>query len=212
MSEYNAKNYTGQGGDVTHIGGKLIFEEGAHLKGGIIANQPLEPLENDTVGKVRNSLNILLLKLKNSGLMKGDLFTMSVNHSVDDQDLAHADRSYNTSKITDMAVSDNVITITLSEKVSALKDFDGGGDWGIHKWLGIGVSAGLAVKALVFNGTPLTQDDVDEATAVGLESMYFVLWIKADRIIKGASNTFTLWATGFEETEIRLEIVEPDET
>ena len=24
MSEYNAKNYTEQGGDVTHIGGKLI--------------------------------------------------------------------------------------------------------------------------------------------------------------------------------------------
>ncbi len=137
MSEYNAKNYTEQGGEVTHIGGKLIFEEGARLKGGIIPNQPLEPLENDTVGKVRNSLNILLLKLKDSGLMAGDTFTMAVNHSVNDQEAGHADRSYNTSKVSDVAVADNVITITLSDKVKNLKDFDGGGDWGVHKWLGL---------------------------------------------------------------------------
>ena len=33
MSEYNAKNYTEQGGDVTHIGGKLIFEDGSSVEG-----------------------------------------------------------------------------------------------------------------------------------------------------------------------------------
>lgn len=33
MSEYNAKNYTEQGGEVTHIGGKLIIEEGAEVTG-----------------------------------------------------------------------------------------------------------------------------------------------------------------------------------
>lgn len=33
MSEYNAKNYTEQGGDVTHIGGTLIIEEGAMVEG-----------------------------------------------------------------------------------------------------------------------------------------------------------------------------------
>ena len=32
MSEYNAKNYTEQGGDVTHIGGTLEFGEGAEVK------------------------------------------------------------------------------------------------------------------------------------------------------------------------------------
>lgn len=30
---YNAKNYTEQGGEVTHIGGKLIIEEGAEVEG-----------------------------------------------------------------------------------------------------------------------------------------------------------------------------------
>ena len=30
---YNVKNYTEQGGEVTHIGGKLIIEEGAQVEG-----------------------------------------------------------------------------------------------------------------------------------------------------------------------------------
>ncbi len=211
MSEYNAKNYTEQGGEVTHIGGKLIFDDGAKLKGGIVPNQPLEPFEDDTLAKVRNSLNVLLLKLKNSGVMKGDLFNMTVNHSVNDTEAGHANRTYNTSKISDVAISDNVITITLSEKVANLKDFDGGNGWGVHKWMGIGVSAGLALPALYFNGTNLTNDDIAEATAMGLDPLYFVLWVKAEKIIQGESNKFTLWATGCEETEFTLVIVEPED-
>ena len=30
---YNAKNYTEQGGNVTHFGGKVIFEEGSQVEG-----------------------------------------------------------------------------------------------------------------------------------------------------------------------------------
>ena len=30
---YNTKNYTEQGGDVTHIGGKLVFDEGGSIAG-----------------------------------------------------------------------------------------------------------------------------------------------------------------------------------
>jgi len=210
MSEYNAKNYTEQGGEVTHIGGKLVFDDGARLKGGIVGNQEMETPSSDTVAKVRNSLNMLLLKLKNSGVMKGDLFNMTVNHSVNDTETGHANRTYNTSKISDVAISDNVITITLSEKVADLKDFDGGGGWGVHKWMGIGVSAGLSLQALYFNGTNLTSEDVAEATAMGLAELYFVLWVKAEKIIQGESNKFTLWATGYEETEFTLQIVEPE--
>ena len=33
MGGYNAKNYTEQGGDVTHIGGKLVIEEGGEVEG-----------------------------------------------------------------------------------------------------------------------------------------------------------------------------------
>ena len=133
-----------------------------------------------------------------------------MNHSVVDQEPGHADRTYNTSKISDVSIEDDVITITLSEKVADLKDFDGGGDWGVHKWMGIGVSAGLALMALTFNGVGLTPDDVAEAEAMGLESTYFVLWVKAERIIHGESNKFTLKASGYEETEYTLRIVEPE--
>lgn len=28
---YNVKNYTEQGGDVTHFGGKVVFEEGCEI-------------------------------------------------------------------------------------------------------------------------------------------------------------------------------------
>ena len=31
MSGYNAKNYTEQGGNVTHIGGKLVIDDGADI-------------------------------------------------------------------------------------------------------------------------------------------------------------------------------------
>ncbi|MBR3298939.1 MAG: hypothetical protein IKI64_07005 [Clostridia bacterium] len=33
MSEYNTKNYTEQGGDVTHIHGRLIIEEDGEISG-----------------------------------------------------------------------------------------------------------------------------------------------------------------------------------
>lgn len=39
MSEYNAKNYTEQGGEVTHIGGKLVIDDGADISALIAAIQ-----------------------------------------------------------------------------------------------------------------------------------------------------------------------------
>ena len=208
MSEYNAKNYTEQGGEVTHIGGKLVFEDGGSLEGGLMPNQAA--CTGTSNGE--KAVNALLLKLKNAGLMVADAFTMTVNHSVNDQTAGHADRTYNTGKISNVTYADGVITITLSDKVSNLKDFDGGGSWGVHKWMGIGVSAGISpITGLYFNGDQLTDDDVTEATAMGLSAGYFVLWVKAERIVEGASNKFTLWADGYAETEITLVIVEPDE-
>ena len=208
MSEYNAKNYTEQGGEVTHIGGKLVFEDGGSLEGGLMPNQAA--CTGTSNGE--KAVNALLLKLKNAGLMVADAFTITVNHSVNDQNAGHANRTYNTGKISDVAYADGVITITLSDKVANLKDFDGGGSWGVHKWMGIGVSAGISpITGLYFNGDQLTDDDVTEATAMGLSAGYFVLWVKAERIVEGASNKFILWADGYAKTEITLVIVEPEE-
>lgn len=168
------------------------------------------------VAGLKGDFNDLLIKLKNAGLMVKDAFTLTVANSVNDQVAGHANRTYNTGKISSVAESEGIITITLSEKVSALKDFDGGNGWGVHKWLGIAISAGInPITGLKYNGSVLSAEDVSEATSVGLSAGYFVRWVAADLVLAGdnsqkSKDTFTLWADGYAETAYKLRIVEPD--
>ena len=70
---YNAKNYTEQGGDVTHFGGKVIFEEGCEVEGNSFtpaANQADSTAT--TVAALKDECNALLTKLKTAGLMEAD--------------------------------------------------------------------------------------------------------------------------------------------
>lgn len=72
---YNAKNYTEQGGGITHIGGKLIIEEGASIEGlpssfTPAANQA--DSEATTIATLKDDFNALLAKLKTAGLMTAD--------------------------------------------------------------------------------------------------------------------------------------------
>ena len=68
---YNAKNYTEQGGDVTHIGGKLVLEEGGSVEGLPSAeNQAASTVT--TVANLVTDFNALLTKLKAAGLMAAD--------------------------------------------------------------------------------------------------------------------------------------------
>lgn len=72
---YNAKNYTEQGGGITHIGGKLIIEEGASVEGlpssfTPAANQT--DSEATTIAALKDDFNALLAKLKTAGLMTAD--------------------------------------------------------------------------------------------------------------------------------------------
>ena len=68
---YNTKNYTEQGGGVTHIGGKLIIDEGGSVKGlPLAANQ--EDSAATTVAGLKDDFNALLAKLKDAGLMEAD--------------------------------------------------------------------------------------------------------------------------------------------
>ena len=70
---YNTKNYTEQGGDVTHIGGTLVIEEG-----GSITGLPFSACENQTdseastIAALKEDFNGLLSKLKEAGLMEAD--------------------------------------------------------------------------------------------------------------------------------------------
>ena len=213
MSEYNAKNYTEQGGETTHIGGKLVFDEGGKMAGGLLPNQAA--CTGTSNGE--KAVNALLLKMKNAGLMAADVFTMAYA-AVNDTVAGHADRSYNTSKISSVSVDndEHTITITLSDKVKNLKDFEAGNGWGKHKWLGVGLGVGInPITGLYYNGSALTAEDVEEATTqCNLDPGYFVRWVAADLVLAGdnkqkSKDYFTLWADGYEETFYRLVIVEP---
>ena len=70
---YNTKNYTEQGGDVTHFGGKVIFEEGCEVEGNSFtpaANQAASTAT--TIADLKTDFNALLTKLKTAGLMEAD--------------------------------------------------------------------------------------------------------------------------------------------
>ena len=78
MSEYNAKNYTEQGGDISHIGGKLIIEEGALVEGLPSSSGSFTPAANQadseatTIDALKEDFNALLAKLKTAGLMASE--------------------------------------------------------------------------------------------------------------------------------------------
>lgn len=209
MANHTAKNYFDEGGDKLVIGGEL------ELRKGLMPNQAASTATS--VADLKGAFNALLTALKNAGLMAGDAFSMTVANTVTDSEAGHANRTYNTGKISSVAESNGVITITLSEKVSALKDFDARNGWGVHKWLGIAISAGInPITGLKYNGQTLTAEDVSEATAMGLSAGYFVRWVAADLVLAGDNSQkskgwFTLKADGYKETTYQLKIVEPAE-
>lgn len=210
MSEYSTKNYMEQGGDKWVIGGELEFDKTAN---GVLPNLAT-PASDANAAAVRSSLIGLITAMKDNGLIAGDAFTMAYAAVTGDNE---ADRAYNTAKISSVTIADGVITITLSDKVSKLKDFDARNGWGVHKWLGIGISAGVSpITDLTYNGGEITAEDVTEATNMGLSAGYFVRWVAADLVLAGdntqkSKDTFTLWSSGYKQTEFKLKIVEPTE-
>ncbi len=73
---YNTKNYTEQGGEVTHIGGRLVIDDGGSFEGASgaagatqLPYMSTEAVESDTVAKVRTTLNTLIEAMKTAGLM-----------------------------------------------------------------------------------------------------------------------------------------------
>ena len=72
---YNTKNYTEPGGEVTHIGGKLIIEEGAEVIGVPSTSKTADNVAASTatnVAGVRDDLNAVITALKAAGLMAAD--------------------------------------------------------------------------------------------------------------------------------------------
>lgn len=78
MSEYTVKNYTEPGGEITHIGGLLVFEDGADVENfplnNIFFQMPnQEASEATTIAALKEDFNALLSSLKASGFMNSEL-------------------------------------------------------------------------------------------------------------------------------------------
>lgn len=71
MSTYNTKNYTEQGGDVTHIGGKLIIEEGAVVEG-LNAIAAKGAAVADATDDAVTTVNALLASLRTAGIIASE--------------------------------------------------------------------------------------------------------------------------------------------
>ncbi len=217
MSEYNVKNYTEQGGEVTHIGGQLVFDEGAGITG-FPGAANLTPKTTDTAADIREDLNNLITALKNAGVMIPDAWNVSVLACPTPAAMPTEETAANSGHAT-VTINGTEITITLNCKVSALADANHGETWGKHKWLGFGVRTGLAsvvgVKFTDDTGAEavLASADAEEASALGLSAGDFVLYIKAEQAgyLTGDKH-FTLWADGYAKTTFTIRITEPVST
>lgn len=212
MSEYNTKNYTEQGGDVTHIGGKLIIEEGATVEG-LPSSGSADPAENQKastatqVAALKNDFNALLSKLKDAGLMEPDAWNITVRLA---PALTDPVAAANNAKAT-VAFADNLVTITAD--VDALEESESSAPGqGTHKWIGLGIGTGLSsVTEATYNGSPLTAEDAAEAASVGLDQDgEFVLYVRAEELAETA-KVITLGADGYAPIEINLVVVSPEE-
>lgn len=215
---YNTKNYTEQGGAVTHIGGALQFDEGACITGFPGAqNMPAETPGSDSVAKVRTSLNDLITRLKTAGVMIPDAWNASALVCPTPAAMPTAETAANSGHAT-VSIEGTEITIALDGKVADLVEADHGQPWGRHRWLGFGVRTGLTsivgVKFTDDTGASATlgEDDAAEATALGLSAGDFVLYIKADQeAYLTGDRSFTLQADGFAMTTFTMKIVEGGE-
>ena len=211
---YNTKNYTEQGGDVTHIGGKLVFDEGGSIAG-FPGAENFVPKTTNTGADIRSDLNTLIKKLKDAGIMIPDEWNVSVLACPTPASMPTSETAANSGHAT-VTIDGTEITITLNCKVSELADANHGETWGKHKWLGFGVRTGLgSVVGVKFTddtgaSAMLSADDATEATALGLSAGDFVLYIKAEQAeYLTGEKYFTLKADGYAETTFTMKIVEP---
>ena len=179
MDGYNTKNYTEQGGEVTHIGGKLIFEKGAQVEGAFAPAENQAASTATQVNGLKSDFNDLLMKLKEAGLMQPDTWNLSVRLAPALTDTVAAANNAKSS----VALADGVITVTanveeLEESVITEENQDS------HKWLGLGIGTGLSDLTLAkYNGEPLTAEDATKAASVGLNQPgEFLLYIQAEEI------------------------------
>ena len=190
---YNAKNYTEQGGEVTHIGGKLIIEEGGSIEG-------LPQAANIPAG---STVDELLVVLKEAGYVKKDEFDVDSNLIANPTD---EELVTNHAKVTSVVCENNNIEVTVPVKELIAYPSSNPAQ-GTHKWLGLEIKTGLAsIVGVTYNKDyVLTQEDATEATSVGCSAGSFVLYIKTEEIAE-TPRTIYLDKAGYAGVAITINI------
>jgi hypothetical protein len=202
---YNIKNYTEQGGERTVVGGVLEIKEGASVTGLPSAtNQAASTAAN--VAGLKDDFNALLLKLKDSGLMKPDTWNVSVANVTTP---LSEEMTANQSKVESITIENNFITVTVP--VDELVSYASSNPTqGTHKWVAILITTGLpAITAVKYNGSQLTSADAEEAGAVGGQTGDIVMWLKCDEVVN-EPKVFALWTSGYPAAEFTVVIAEPE--
>ena len=206
-NHYAGKNYSTNEGNTTVIGGTLEFTDEAKIK-----NFPGADNQSATtassVSALAKDFNLLLVKLKEAGVMLPDNWNISVRLAPSLTDTIAASNNTKAS----ISFEDNTISITVN--VNELEESTSSvASQGTHKWIGLGIGTGLSSVTLAkYNGVQLTEDDANEAISVGLDQPgEFILYVKADELAEEA-KTITLKADGYPEIAISIVVIQQPET
>ena len=210
MDSIVTKNYATDGGDTWVVGGKLIIEDGAEVEGldggagvSVVANLPASTAT--AVAALKNDFNALLIKLKNAGIMVPDDWNITAGLApTPTEDVLVSNKG----KVQSIVLEDDVITIAVD--VDELAESESSeASQGTHKWLALEIGTGIAdITAVLFNGTLLTAQDVEDAQATGCASGSLVLYVKADELVQ-ESRIITLKTDGYSEKTLTICLVEP---
>ena len=191
---YNTKNYTEQGGEVTHIGGKLIIDEGGSIEG-------LPEAKNVPAG---STVDELIVALKDAGYVQKDNFVIDSNliPTPTEEELVN-----NHSKVDSVSYENGLIQVVVP--VDELTAFPSSNpEQGTHKWIGLEIKTGLnTIIGAKYNDYELVEADVTEATSVGCAAGSFVLYVKADEVVN-TDKVFTLAKPGYKTETVTIKVID----
>ena len=100
----------------------------------------------------------------------------------------------------------NDITIQINEELNEFMSTNEHQQDRAHQWVAIDIDTGMSdIRQVTWDGEPLTDADVADATSLGLPAGHLVFWAKAD-VIATAPRTITLGATGREATVLLVTV------
>ena len=203
MDSIVSKNYSTDGGDTWVVGGKLVIEEGAEVEG-------LGGSDGGSDAAVANqsaSTATAVAGLKNAGIMTPDAWNITAGLApTPTEEVLVANKA----KVQSVTLADGVITVTVDVN-ELTESASSDPNQGTHKWVALEISTGISdITGVKINGAAMTEQDVNDAQATGCASGSFVLYIRTAEAAE-TPVAFTLWADGYGETSLTVQVAAPDE-